>query len=112
LRIARRTTRRCRTTTQEQSRDKCQKQEWLDTAVSGSVTQLKVAGHLLNFKLKDESDEISNVPVDVNAQSHNKNTPLHVASIAGKLQIVELLLRHNAKWEIKGEHELTPLEAS
>jgi ankyrin len=50
--------------------------------------------------------------VDVNAQSHNKNTPLHVASIAGKLQIVELLLSHNAKKDVKGEHGWNPLEAA
>ena len=26
-------------------------------------------------KLKDENDEDSNEPMDINAQSHNKNTP-------------------------------------
>ena len=62
--------------------------------------------------MKDKSDEISNVPVDVNAQFHNKNTPLHVASIAGKLQIVELLLGHNAKKDVKEEHGWNPFEAA
>jgi ankyrin repeat protein len=52
------------------------------------------------------------VPVDVNAQFHNKNTPLHVASIAGKLQIVELLLGHNAKKDVKEEHGWNPFEAA
>jgi ankyrin repeat protein len=74
--------------------------------------RLKVAEYLLNFKPKDENDENLNVPVDINAQSHNKNTPLHVASITGKLQMVELLLAYNAKMEIKGENEWTPLEAA
>ena len=75
--------------------------------------RLDVAEYLLRLRFRDEEDENSTVePADVDAQSNNKNTPLHVASIVGNFQIVELLMKNGARRDIKGEHGWTPAEAA
>ena len=76
-------------------------------ASKGGDRGVEVAKHLFNVK-KDGNGE----RLDVNVQSNNMNTPLHVASIAGNLEMVKLLLSHGAKMGIKGENGWTPLEAA
>ncbi|KAI0279013.1 ankyrin repeat-containing domain protein, partial [Russula aff. rugulosa BPL654] len=80
---------------------------WTPLHGAASKGGVEVAKHLFNVK-KDGNGERLNV----NVQSNNMNTPLHVASIAGNLEMVKLLLSHGAKMGIEGEKGWTPLEAA
>jgi ankyrin repeat protein len=80
---------------------------WTPLHGAASKGGVEVAKHLFNVK-KDGNGE----RLDVNVQSNNMNTPLHVASIAGNLEMVKLLLSHGAKMGIEGENGWTPLEAA
>ena len=46
---------------------------------------------------------------DVNTSRNNYSTPLHLAATAGDVQIVELLLDHNARIDALDINQSTPL---
>ena len=46
---------------------------------------------------------------DVNAIDKNKDTPLHLASRYGKLELVKLLIEHGADMNVKNNYGKTPL---
>ncbi|KAF8497808.1 ankyrin repeat protein [Russula emetica] len=47
---------------------------------------------------------------DINAQNRGGRTPLHFASITGKLEAVRLLLKHGADVEAKDNDRMTALQ--
>ena len=46
---------------------------------------------------------------DVNAATKKGNTALHIASLAGQYEVVELLVRHQANVDCRSQNGFTPL---
>jgi ankyrin repeat protein len=49
---------------------------------------------------------------DVNRQSLNGYTPLHIAAVSGKTQFVQFLLDNGANRDLRDSRNLTPAEAA